>query len=246
MENVNSHLGVRHLSGAKKSVFTGKNLASESMELKKKRAEEIFKRLLKKFPDVKIALKYGNPIQLAVAVMLSAQCTDKKVNEVTEVLFKKYKTVNDFAAARQKVLEKEIKSTGFYRAKAKNIIAAAKSIRIKFNGELPRTMEEMTMLPGIARKSANIILGNVYGVVEGIAVDTHVMRISQRSGLTKFSEPIKIERDLMELFPKDRWYKLTYLIIEHGRNICEAKKPKCSQCPLSNICPSAFNLPNWQ
>src|SRR3989344_2860919 len=205
MKNVNSHLGVGHLSGATKTVFTGKNLASESMELKKIRAEEVLKRLLTRFPDAKIALKYGNPIQLAVAVMLSAQCTDKKVNEVTEVLFKKYKTVNDFAAAKQKVLEKEIKSTGFYRVKAKNIIAAAKSIRIKFNGKLPQTL-----------------------------------------GLTKFSEPVKIERDLMDLFPKDKWFKLTYLIIEHGRNICEAKKPKCSMCPLNNICPSAFNLSNWQ
>ncbi|HEY4527524.1 MAG TPA: endonuclease III, partial [Candidatus Paceibacterota bacterium] len=133
-----------------------------------------------------------------------------------------------------------------YRAKARNIIAAAKLLESKFGGKLPKTMEEMTTLPGVARKSANIILGNAHGVVEGIAVDTHVMRISQRLGLTKFSDPVKIERELMELFPRARWFDLTYKIIEHGRNICDAKKPRCSMCPLNDICPSAFNLPNWE
>ena len=181
-----------------------------------------------------------------VAVILSAQCTDKKVNEVTETLFHKYRTAKDFANANLAVFEREIRPTGFYRAKARNIIAAAKLIQAKFGGGLPRTMEEMLTLPGIARKSANIILSNVYGVVAGIAVDTHVIRISQRLGLTKFSDPVKIERDLMQFFPKNRWFDLTYKIIEHGRNICEAKKPKCSLCPLSDICPAAFNLPNWE
>ena len=214
--------------------------------MKRKRALEILRRLSKKFPDAKIALKYSNPIQLTVAVILSAQCTDKKVNEVTAVLFKKYKTAKDFAKANLAVFEREIRPTGFYRAKARNIIATAKLLESKFGGKLPKTMEEMTALPGVARKSANIILGNAHGVVEGIAVDTHVMRISQRLGLTKFSDPVKIERDLMELFPRARWFDLTYKIIEHGRNICEAKKPKCSLCPLNNICPSAFNLPNWE
>jgi len=214
--------------------------------MKRKRALEILRRLSKKFPDAKIALKYSNPIQLTVAVILSAQCTDKKVNEVTAVLFKKYKTAKDFAKANLAVFEREIRPTGFYRAKARNIIAAAKLLESKFGGKLPKTMEEMTTLPGVARKSANIILGNAHGVVEGIAVDTHVMRISQRLGLTKFSDPVKIERDLMELFPRARWFDLTYKIIEHGRNICDAKKPKCSICPLNDICPSAFNLPNWE
>ena len=214
--------------------------------MKRKRALEILRRLSKKFPDAKIALKYSNPIQLTVAVILSAQCTDKKVNEVTAVLFKKYKTAKDFAKANLAVFEREIRPTGFYRAKARNIIAAAKLLESKFGGKLPKTMEEMTTLPGVARKSANVILGNAYGVVDGIAVDTHVMRISQRLGLTKFSDPVKIERDLMELFPRARWFDLTYKIIEHGRNICDAKKPKCSICPLNDICPSAFNLPNWE
>ena len=214
--------------------------------MKRKRALEILRRLSKKFPDAKIALKYSNPIQLTVAVILSAQCTDKKVNEVTAVLFKKYKTAKDFAKVNLAVFEREIRPTGFYRAKARNIIAAAKLLESKFGGKLPKTMEEMTALPGVARKSANIILGNAHGVVEGIAVDTHVMRISQRLGLTKFSDPVKIERELMELFPRARWFDLTYKIIEHGRNICDAKKPRCSMCPLNDICPSAFNLPNWE
>ena len=214
--------------------------------MKRKRALEILRRLSKKFPDAKIALKYSNPIQLTVAVILSAQCTDKKVNEVTAVLFKKYKTAKDFAKVNLAVFEREIRPTGFYRAKARNIIAAAKLLESKFGGKLPKTMEEMTTLPGVARKSANIILGNAHGVVEGIAVDTHVMRISQRLGLTKFSDPVKIERDLMALFKKNRWFDLTYKIIEHGRNICDAKKPRCSMCPLNDICPSAFNLPNWE
>ena len=214
--------------------------------MKRKRALEILRRLSKKFPDAKIALKYSNPIQLTVAVILSAQCTDKKVNEVTAVLFKKYKTAKDFAKANLAVFEREIRPTGFYRAKARNIIAAAKLLESKFGGKLPKTMEEMTTLPGVARKSANVILGNAYGVVDGIAVDTHVMRISQRLGLTKFSDPVKIERDLMALFKKNRWFDLTYKIIEHGRNICDAKKPRCSMCPLNDICPSAFNLPNWE
>ena len=214
--------------------------------MKRKRALEILRRLSKKFPDAKIALKYSNPIQLTVAVILSAQCTDKKVNEVTAVLFKKYKTAKDFAKVNLAVFEREIRPTGFYRAKARNIIAAAKLLESKFGGKLPKTMEEMTTLPGVARKSANVILGNAYGVVDGIAVDTHVMRISQRLGLTKFSDPVKIERDLMALFKKNRWFDLTYKIIEHGRNICDAKKPRCSMCPLNDICPSAFNLPNWE
>jgi len=214
--------------------------------MKRKRALEILRRLSNKFPDAKIALKYSNPVQLMVAVILSAQCTDKKVNEVTAVLFKKYKTARDFAKANLATFEHEIRPTGFYRAKARNIIAAAKLLDSKFGGKLPKTMPEILTLPGVARKSANVILGNAHGVVDGIAVDTHVMRISRRLGLTKFSDPVKIERELMELFPRVRWFDLTYKIIEHGRNICDAKKPRCSMCPLNDICPSAFNLPNWE
>src|SRR3990167_8168825 len=163
-----------------KKRFLRRDLGTESPEAEKKRAAEILKRLARRFPAAKIALRYSNPVQLMVAVILSAQCTDKKVNEVTAVLFKKYKTARDFAKANLATFEREIRPTGFYRAKARNIIATAKLLESKFGGKLPKTMEEMTTLPGVARKSANIILGNAHGVVEGIAVDTHVMRISQR------------------------------------------------------------------
>ncbi len=228
-----------------KRLFTKRDAAEESDEAREKRAREILKRLSLRFPAARIALTYKNPIQLMVAVVLSAQCTDKKVNEITALLFKKYKTAMDFAKADLATFEREIYSTGFYRAKARNIIAAAKIIDSKFKGKLPRTMEEMLILPGIARKSANVILGNAYGVVEGIAVDTHVARVALRLGLTKFFNPVKIEKDLMALFGRERWFGLTYKVIEHGRNICDAKKPKCSTCPLNGICPSAFNLPNF-
>ena len=229
-----------------RKLFTNKDLESEDDSAKRLRAREILERLQKRFPNAKIALKYNNSIQLLVAVILSAQCTDKKVNEVTNSLFRKYKTARDFASASLAVFEREIHSTGFFRAKARNIIAACKTIDSRFKGKLPKTMAEMLTLPGIARKSANVILGNAYGVVEGIAVDTHVIRISQRLGLTKFSDPVKIERDLIELIPQNKWFGATYKIIEHGRNICDAKKPKCSLCPLKDICPSAFNLSNWE
>ena len=230
--------------------YTKPWIKTETLYAKKKRAARVFSILKKTYPGARMILNYSNNIQLLVAVVLSAQCTDKKVNEVTAVLFKKYKTVKDFANARQSVLEKEIYQTGFYRAKAKNIIGAAKKLEKDFGGKLPRTMAEALTLPGVARKTGNIILGNAYGIVEGMAVDTHVSRISQRLGLTplyrsvagqaKEPNPIEIEKDLMELFPKSEWFKLTYRIIEHGRTICTAPKPKCELCPLNNICPSSL------
>ena len=209
----------------------------ESFEQKEKRAQEIFARLNKTFPDAKVALKFGNNIQLLVAVILSAQCTDKKVNEITENLFKKYKTVDDFAKAKQEVFEKEIKSAGFYRAKAKNIIAASKIVKEKFGGEVPKAMQEILELPGVARKTANVVLGNAYGVVEGIAVDTHVKRLSNHLDLTNNTNPDKIEQDLMKLFPKEEWFKITYLLIEYGRKFGMAKNPiPCSEGPLKGLC----------
>jgi endonuclease-3 len=200
-----------------------------------KRALEMLKRLEKHNPGARIALTYGNPIQLLVAVMLSAQCTDKKVNEVTEKLFQKYKTVEDFASANPRIFEREIKSTGFYRAKAKNIIAAAKMIRDKFGGKLPRTIEEMVQLPGVGRKTANIVLGNAYGIVEGIAVDTHVRRLAQHFGWTKEKDPDKIERDLMKLWPKKYWLKGTYLLQNYGRTICTARRCGCKESFLKDF-----------
>ena len=211
---------------------------AESFNQKKKRAQKILARLKKAYPNAKIVLKYENNIQLLVAVILSAQCTDKKVNEVTEKLFKKYKTVDDFARANGKTFEQEIRSTGFYHNKAKNIIAAAKMIRDKFGGKLPKTMPEMLLLPGVARKTANVVLGNAYGVVEGIAVDTHVGRISRHLGLTQEQNPDKVEQDLMELFDKGDWFRVTYLFIEYGRGVHTAKKPTpCSKGPLKGLCP---------
>jgi len=205
-----------------------------------RRAVLILKRLKKRFLNAKIALNFHSNTQLLVAVMLSAQCTDKKVNEVTLPLFKKYKTADDFASADLKTFEKEIRSTGFYHTKAKNIIHAAGIIKERFGGRLPRTMEEMLLLPGVARKTANIVLGNAYGIVEGIAVDTHVRRVALRLCLTGNNDPVKIEKDLMRLFSKKEWFPLTYYVIDHGRAICDAKKPKCNECPLNDICPASW------
>ncbi len=219
---------------------------SESPERQKKRAGRIIKILKKKYPHAKIALHYSNNWELLVAVILSAQCTDKKVNEVTENLFRKYRTLDDYVKAKPKEFEQMIRPTGFYRAKAKNILATAKIVKERFGGKVPRTMEEILTLKGVARKTANVVLGNAYGVVEGIAVDTHVRRISQRLGLSKNEDPVKIEQDLMQLVPKKDWFKLTYLLIDHGRATCTAKDPRCDLCPLNNICPSAFQFPRFQ
>ncbi|MBI2639616.1 MAG: endonuclease III [Candidatus Sungbacteria bacterium] len=215
-------------------------IKKESATRKKKRAEKIFTRLLKAYPDAKIALKYENPMQLLAAVIMSAQATDKKVNEVTMPLFKKYRTVSDFAKADRKTFEKEIKQTGFYRQKTKNIIESARTIRDKFAGKVPRRMEEILTLRGVARKTANVVLGNAYGVVAGIAVDTHVRRLSQRLGFSEENDPVKIEKDLTRLFPKENWFKLTYILIDHGRAVCTARNRKCAVCPLKDICPSSL------
>ncbi len=198
----------------------------------------ILKVLKKKYSDAHIALYFGNNIQLLVAVILSAQCTDKKVNEVTEHLFRKYKTVDDFADADPKVFEKEIHSCGFYRAKTKNIIAAAKKIRKDFKGRLPRTMKEILTIPGVARKTGNVVLGNAYGVVEGIAVDTHVKRFANVCGLSAHKDPVKIEQDLMKLVPKKDWFKSTYMIIDHGR-ASRRKDHKYEKCELRDLCGDA-------
>ncbi len=192
--------------------------------------------LEKQYPDAVIFLKHNNNVQLLVAVMLSAQCTDKIVNRVTAELFKKYKNAKDFACANAHILEKEIKSTGFYKNKAKNIIATCKVIEEKHGGKVPKTMGELTALQGVGRKTANIVLGNAYGIVEGIAVDTHVKRVAYRLGLTKNTNPDKIEKDLMAALPKTKWFKITYILIEHGRAVCKAALPKCSKCIVNKKC----------
>jgi endonuclease-3 len=215
-------------------------IRDESLNKKQIRAMSILETLKKSYPKASMMLRYENNIQLMVAVILSAQCTDKKVNEVTLPLFKKYKTARDFARADIKIFEQEIYQTGFYHAKARNIIASCKKIDSEFDGKLPRTMTDCLTLPGVARKTANIILGNAYGIVEGIAVDTHVSRITQRLGLTKNTDAKKIEQDLMALFPQKEWFKLTYRIIELGRAVCTAPKRKCDTCPLNKLCPSSL------
>ncbi|MCR4263433.1 MAG: endonuclease III [Candidatus Roizmanbacteria bacterium] len=209
------------------------------------KADTILSLLKKKYPHAKIVLNYSNPWELLVAVILSAQCTDKRVNIVTQSLFAKYKTVSDYAHAKQEVFEQDIRSTGFYRNKSKHIIAAAKLVQEKFKGKIPKTMEEMLTIPGVARKTANVVLGNAHRIVEGIAVDTHVIRLSQRLGFSDQKDPVKIEKDLMRLFPKKEWFGLTYRLIDHGRATCEAKKPKCDECFLNTVCPSAFQFPHF-
>ena len=201
----------------------------------KKRTALIFKTLKKLFPHSRIALTFSNSWELLVAVQLSAQCTDKKVNEVTPALFKKYKTLNAYVKADPREFEKMIHQTGFYRAKTKNILAAARFVKEKFNGKLPKTMAEMITIPGVGRKSANVILGNAYGVVEGIAVDTHVIRLSQLLGLTKEKTPEKIEQDLMKILPQKEWFESTYRLIDYGRAYCVARPHKHELCPLTKI-----------
>src|SRR3990167_4555154 len=196
------------------------------------KVEKIIKALRKLFPNPKIALRYSNNWELFVAVVLSAQCTDKKVNEVTEKLFKQYRKLEDYIKAKQKDFEKDIRPTGFYRNKAKNILAAAKELKERFGGKMPKTMAEMLTLPGIGRKSANVILGNAYGVVEGIAVDTHVRRLSKKLGLTEETNPDKIEKDLMAILPKKEWFDFTYRLIDYGRKYCSAKRHAHQECPL--------------
>lgn len=203
------------------------------------RLKKIISILKKEFPGATTALYYASPMQLLVATILSAQCTDKRVNYVTKTLFRKYRFADDFARARVKTFEKEIRSTGFYRNKAKNIIGAARMVIEKFGGKVPDTMEELIKLPGVARKTANIVLSHGYGKIEGIAVDTHVRRLSGRLGLTRSADPVKIEQDLMKLTIKKNWPILSDLLIAHGRKTCMARKPKCPGCVLNAICPSA-------
>jgi endonuclease-3 len=207
---------------------------------KKTRLLKVIELLEKEYPKAKTALHYSSPLEIMVATILSAQCTDKRVNLVTPLLFKKYKTAKDYANADLAELEQDIRSTGFYRNKAKNIKNAGKMIVEQFDSQVPQTMEEILELPGVARKTANIVLSNAYGVIVGIAVDTHVRRLSKKLGLTENTNPDKIEKDLMQIVPKSHWKNITNLLISHGRTVCDARKPKCDICCLNKICPSAF------
>jgi len=206
------------------------------------RTLKIIELLEKEHRDAKIALDHTNPLELLIATILSAQCTDERVNIVTKTLFKKYRSIEDYAGADLKELEQDIRSTGFYRNKARNIKKCCQMILDKFGSQVPKTMEEILELPGVARKTANIVLSNAYGVVEGIAVDTHVRRLSRRLGLTANDNPDKIEQDLMKLVPKSKWMRFTELLIFHGRKTCTAKRPKCETCVVNKLCPSAFTF----
>jgi len=208
---------------------------------KKEKAKEVVKRLKKEYPNVKIALNFENPFQLLIATILSAQCRDERVNEVTAELFKRFKTPKDFAEAELEEIESAIKSTGFYKQKAKYIKEACKILVEKYNGEVPRSMEALLELPGVARKTANIVLANGFGIVEGIPVDTHVRRLSQRLGLVSAKQPEKIEKELMEVVDKEDWFIFPLLLQAHGRKICTSKKPKCEKCVLKELCDASVS-----
>jgi endonuclease-3 len=224
----------------------GKKSVSEMR--RRKRAEELIARLREEYPEAGIVLEYGTDWELLVAVILSAQCTDKMVNQVTAKLFQKYRTIEDYASADTAEFENDIRPTGFFRNKTKHIIASAQKVLSDFQGEVPASMAELLTLPGVARKTANIILGNAHPEAyatdpdAGIAVDTHVNRLSRRLGLAESADSNKIERELMTVVPRVDWFQLTYLLIEHGRAVCTARRPRCGDCHLKDICPSAFKV----
>ncbi|MGE5611897.1 MAG: endonuclease III [Bacillota bacterium] len=212
--------------------------SGKKVEERLERVRKILPVLKRTYPNAKCSLDFQTPLQLLIATILSAQCTDERVNLVTKTLFKKYRSAKDLAAATQEELEKDIQSTGFYRNKAKALRGMAAALVEQHAGKVPETMEDLTALPGVGRKTANVILGNAFGKNEGVVVDTHVGRITQRLGLTDHAEPAKIEQDLMQIIPREEWTLWSHLMIYHGRQICQARKPKCSECPLLEYCPT--------
>jgi endonuclease-3 len=212
---------------------------NETLEERRTRAAEVYDRLADEYPAATVALEHQNPYQLTVATILSAQTTDERVNEVTPELFERYPTPEDLARADQEEVQEIIHSTGFYRNKAKNIIGMARGVVEEHDGRIPRSMKELTGLPGIGRKTANVILGNAFGIDEGVVVDTHVRRLSKRLGFTEETRPVKVEQDLVELFPRERWTMLAHLLIWHGRAVCDARSPRCAECVVADLCPSS-------
>lgn len=202
------------------------------------RIRALLTRLQKTYPDARCALNFSNPLELLIATILSAQCTDERVNQVTATLFKKYRTAADYAQAPLDELERDIHSTGFYRNKAKSIKAATQRIVEEFGGQVPCTMDALLTLSGVARKTANVVMGNAFGIPTGVVVDTHVTRLAQRLGLTQQSNPDKIEQELMQLLPQKEWINFSHRLIQHGRQICKARKPLCAACVLADLCPS--------
>jgi len=211
----------------------------ESKKAKTERAAEIYDLLSEEYPEAHCELDFESPFQLAVSTILSAQTTDVRVNMVTPVLFDRYPDAAALAAARQEDVEEIVRTTGFFRNKAKNIIGFARGLMAEYGGEVPRTIEELSALPGVGRKTANVVLGNAFGIDEGVVVDTHVKRLSTLLRFTSEKTPEKIEQDLMKLFPSDRWTMLSHLLIWHGRRVCDAKKPRCEACVVSHLCPSS-------
>jgi endonuclease-3 len=210
--------------------------APKTVAQRKQRVGRILETLDHLFPAATCALHHNDAWQLLVATILSAQCTDKRVNEVTPGLFRKYPTMRDIAAVSQEELARDIRSTGFFNNKAKSVIGAAKKILADFGGEVPRTMEDLLAIPGVARKTANVVLGTAYQAASGIVVDTHVQRIARRLDLTKAEDPVKIEKDLMALIPREKWIVFSHQVIHHGRGLCVARKPRCPECPMDSIC----------
>ncbi len=220
----------------------GRSRARESVAAKGARAGEIYRRLATVYPDAHCELDYRNAYQLLVATILSAQCTDKRVNMVTPILFAKYPTVDALAAARHADVEEIIKSTGFFRAKTKSLIGMAGAIVDRHDNKVPADLDSLVGLPGVGRKTANVVLGNAFDINEGVVVDTHVARLSKRLDFSREQDPNKIERALMALFPREQWTMLSHLLIWHGRRICEARTPRCADCVVAELCPSAFRV----
>ncbi len=217
--------------------MAGARRRKESFEEKRRRASAVFRRLKRTYPDAKTALDHSSPLELLVATILSAQSTDKMVNTVTPALFRKYRTAADYARSPRGVLEREIHSTGFFNSKAKSLRAMGAAIAAEHGGKVPATMEALVALPGVGRKTANVVLGNAFGIDEGFVVDTHVARLSYRLGFTRQTDPVKIETDLLALVPKGRRALGAHLLIFQGRNICVARKPLCGECPVNPLCP---------
>lgn len=213
--------------------------ARESLERRRARAAEIVRRLRVEYPDARCSLTHADAYELLAATILSAQCTDERVNQVTPALFARYPAPADLAAAKRDELEELIRPTGFYRNKAKSLLGMAGAVVDRHAGGVPDTMDELVALPGVGRKTANVVLGNAFGKAIGIVVDTHVTRLSRRLGLTRQADPVKIEQDLMRLFPRDDWTDLAHLFIDHGRAVCRAPTPRCEKCVLADICPSS-------
>jgi endonuclease III len=229
----------RKASTAARTGITPGQARRESGRARKARAEEILARLEARYPDTRLALDFETPLQLLVATVLAAQCTDKKVNEVTPALFRRYPTARDYAEADLAELEEMVRQTGFYRNKARALKNLGVALVTEHGGNVPAVMNALTELPGVGRKTANVVLGNAFGLQEGIVVDTHVQRLSRRLGLTEETDPEKIERDLLPLLPRERWTRFGHLMQDHGRAICKARKPECPICPVAELCPSA-------